>query len=458
MKHPALTRVFSVVLAVMAVIMAVAGGVGIGKAFSSRSEDSHTYDLLSSRIEKYETLRDYTSEHDTSATLQAQYDEKLARHNSSTDAYRTELSTYTIIKAYISQANSAMSAYTSMSGTDVLNMLSNSSSTESLLDMNAVMDGVIQPGDTAELERSTAAAEALIAASSNYATASSEYDTANDAYETAKTAAEAEGATDEDRQALAEAEAKKNEAEQKKKTAETAMNAAEATAATAAADAPGNYEAIFNNAVMVAENNIETQLRPKINDAVNSLMELVSGVSQLDEMEKQNLERGMNLAVTKSKLQDEQDELDSLKAELDEVKSAEKQLVSLRINMSSMADSIKQAADNGKNVLTAANSELQRFGKSYKVSFVFRLLMNVLAIAGAVAAFLGIPAAFEIKNTRAWLVVPVIVFTSCAVLAEVISVALGRGQNYPCLIGAVFGAIQLALVARAPATKLGVMS
>ena len=67
-------------------------------------------------------------------------------------------------------------------------------------------------------------------------------------------------------------------------------------------------------------------------------------------------------------------------------------------------------------------------------------------ILGALAGFIGIPAAFEKTKSRFWLIAPVLLCFGCAVGAEIQCRMLGRGDSYSALAAAVFAAIQLALV------------
>lgn len=95
MKHPALARVFSIVLAIMSVFMLINGSLGFGKASSS----------LQDSLSKYQRLEDKTAEYSAlSAQLEnsISYDEAYAElqslqsaHDSDASQHRTDLATHT---------------------------------------------------------------------------------------------------------------------------------------------------------------------------------------------------------------------------------------------------------------------------------------------------------------------------------------------------------------------------
>ena len=100
MKHPALTRMLGVFLAVVSVISLVAGALGFGRAAGDYREQQREDTLLDSRIQKAEALRLQMTEE------QADYDaatevfpDKESKHNSARSDFRMKLATYTATRA-----------------------------------------------------------------------------------------------------------------------------------------------------------------------------------------------------------------------------------------------------------------------------------------------------------------------------------------------------------------------
>ena len=95
MKHPALARVFSIVLAVMSLIMLLNGAVGFGKADVALKESLEQYRRIEEKTDTYEALslqlKNSVSYEEALAELEAlqeQHDDDAAQH-------RTDLATHT---------------------------------------------------------------------------------------------------------------------------------------------------------------------------------------------------------------------------------------------------------------------------------------------------------------------------------------------------------------------------
>ena len=95
MKHPALARVFSIVLAIMSLIMLLNGAVGFGKADAALQESLEKYQRIEEKTDTYETLsrqlKNSVSYEEALAELEAlqeQHDDDAAQH-------RTDLATHT---------------------------------------------------------------------------------------------------------------------------------------------------------------------------------------------------------------------------------------------------------------------------------------------------------------------------------------------------------------------------
>ena len=95
MKHPALARVFSIVLAIMSLIMLLNGAVGFGKADAALQESLEKYQRIEEKTDTYETLsrqlKNSVSYEEALAELEAlqeQHDDDAAQH-------LTDLATHT---------------------------------------------------------------------------------------------------------------------------------------------------------------------------------------------------------------------------------------------------------------------------------------------------------------------------------------------------------------------------
>ena len=95
MKHPALARVFSIVLAIMSLIMLLNGAVGFGKADAALQESLEKYRRIEEKTDTYEALslqlKNSVSYEEALAELEAlqeQHDDDAAQH-------RTDLATHT---------------------------------------------------------------------------------------------------------------------------------------------------------------------------------------------------------------------------------------------------------------------------------------------------------------------------------------------------------------------------
>ena len=95
MKHPALARVFSIVLAIMSLFMLINGALGFGKADAALQESQEKYQRIEEKTDTYEALtaqlKNSVSYKEALAELEAlqeQHDDDAAQH-------RTDLATHT---------------------------------------------------------------------------------------------------------------------------------------------------------------------------------------------------------------------------------------------------------------------------------------------------------------------------------------------------------------------------
>ena len=180
--------------------------------------------------------------------------------------------------------------------------------------------------------------------------------------------------------------------------------------------------------------------------------QLREGEIALDNSLRQLEEKRAELAEQEKTLREEKIQLDAESEALDrEIKNAEDQRelerkeVSLRMILRDREE-IDRRAEEDTELLPAAEEVAALLLRQTEENTSGRLRVGVLMIAGAVAAFFGIPAAFEKTKSRFLLIAPVLVCLGCAAAVELLCRQMGRGDSYSALAVAVFAAIQLVLV------------
>ena len=109
MKHPALTRVFSVALAVLCLVLLLTGAVCIGKTLSARQSDIDEAAVLSDRTADYRTVTEALTGRMSYTEAKQELDERQAQHDKKASEHKTELATYTATKGGINAGSSALS-------------------------------------------------------------------------------------------------------------------------------------------------------------------------------------------------------------------------------------------------------------------------------------------------------------------------------------------------------------
>lgn len=108
MKHPTLTRVFAVILAILCFVMLFAGAAGILAAKNENESDWANHARLLNRIDEYalltETLEGALSYAETKEKLDAYQDE----HDDIASQHKTELATYTATRSGLNQGADAL--------------------------------------------------------------------------------------------------------------------------------------------------------------------------------------------------------------------------------------------------------------------------------------------------------------------------------------------------------------
>ena len=157
------------------------------------------------------------------------------------------------------------------------------------------------------------------------------------------------------------------------------------------------------------------------------------------------------LSETEQKLKDEKDELlaafdkiSGMQTSVGEYEQLQDEYKSARQALLAY-DSISENVIDGEELLTAANSAARSMHVGYIVRFVLRVLMNLLMLASAAAGAAALLKAFDKLKIKypMWLIA-----AACAVgaiLAEAISLGLGRGLLYSALFVLILAAALFAL-------------
>ena len=152
---------------------------------------------------------------------------------------------------------------------------------------------------------------------------------------------------------------------------------------------------------------------------------------------------GERLEEEKGKLDNEADKLSKQLLDADEIKELENKRTSMKILLTKPA-SVKAAVEAGGDVAESAGMYLTEYRSETQRLFTWRVIMCTLAVFGALAGFVGIPAAFEKTKKRFWLIAAAAICLVCACAADGISMYLGLGQMYTVIAAAIFAAVQLA--------------
>lgn len=171
---------------------------------------------------------------------------------------------------------------------------------------------------------------------------------------------------------------------------------------------------------------------------------LAGGRWQLQQKQAELKEQAEALRKEKLELDREAEKLTEMAAQVERLKDLEQREVSLRLTLMDR-DGIRSRADGGMELLAAAKEYASALKAELSRTLRGRLSISALMLAGGIAGFVGIPAAFERTKSRYWLLSPVLFCLGCAAGAEILCRILGRGDSYSALAAAGAALIQLAL-------------
>ncbi len=380
MKHPALTRVFAVVLCIFALLMMIFAATGIIDAAGDRADAVRAHDLLSSRLQEYRELTEKLAEEGSSEKAQAELDRLETQYGKDKAAHQTALATYTATKGGLKQGQEAMAqANEMMSASNMVGMATQGIQTamaEITEQMYALQDEAVN------------------------AYAYFDYNIQEENYEAA----------------WAQLEASMQQLEDY-----------------------GNYlqsrtDSTNVNGMLSSVNTLAAGI-----DAMNA------GQEELDKLELQVIRDSIDLSLGKSQLEKQEADIADLQERVNEIRSDERRLVSLRVSMTAN-ERIKQDYAHSENLVAAAENELARSEHEYQKTFLLRSTMSVLMTLAAAAAFIGMPAAFEKTKSRKLLVVPVVWFSLLSAATSALNILYEQRLHYLAFFAFLFGIIQLILV------------
>ena len=124
MKHPALTRVFAVVLCIFAVLLLLAASAEVRSAVKDRASAMHAYELLSSRADEYEALEKKLQDEGSSEKAQQELDKLLTQYEKDKTAHQMALAAYTATKGGLKEGQEMMEeADKMMSATNIVSSI-----------------------------------------------------------------------------------------------------------------------------------------------------------------------------------------------------------------------------------------------------------------------------------------------------------------------------------------------
>ena len=108
MKHPALARIFSLVLVVLCLTMLLAGLGSVNKAMRERTKSLAAYDRLTDRIEEYRALRQALADGKSYDEANAALEQDLEQHESDAAQHRMDLAVYTATRSGLQTGEDAL--------------------------------------------------------------------------------------------------------------------------------------------------------------------------------------------------------------------------------------------------------------------------------------------------------------------------------------------------------------
>lgn len=407
MKNSALIRVFSIVLAILSVVLIVTGSLGIKKAYEDKSLNERRLKKLVTAADTYEELSTKLKGKDSYSKALPKFEKHEKDYNKSAAEHKTDLAIYTATQGGIREAREMIYANRKKAYDQIDGSRDSAIATARDMAVAKVKEG---------------ASGAIAALESQLETSQSQLDEellkpVDEQNQTLIYECQATIAYVNENLPLAKAyydsikDCTAESPEMKEYT-----DAAETAAVSALTD---------------ARNKVDEMLQPAFDAIWREEKKLEEDAAEL-ETEKTNLEKDYK------KLNDE-------KKALDELKTDEQRMTSSKVTLTNN-ENIKASVDGGEELITASRNEIARFTDFMHHDFKFRIIACGLMLFAALMGLADIPAAFEKTKSKFLLIAPVVLFVLCCAGAEGISLWLGRGNMYSAISAGAFGIIQLLLM------------
>ena len=409
MKHPALTRVFAVVLCIFAALLLISAAEGIHSAVKDKAAAARSYSLLSSRLDEYETLETKLVEAGGSERTQKELEKLTSQYEKEKTAHQMALAAYTATKGGLKEGQKMMEqADQMMSATNIIASIESAISglTSRLIDLEDSALNAYAQYDSASQEAlpfEMAYYEAVVSASL-YPDDPNLAADVMDAY-----------------MAMQPYEIQKELAQQQIEALVKEMN-------TSTVEVSNSWDMLSSVGTLASAY-----------DAMNA------GKAELEKMELQILRDSVDLTLRKAELEKLETEITALEGQLSSIRADERRQISLRVSLTA-DDRIREAYERSGNIISVGRKEVVRREKESNRNYFLSLAENILIILAAAAAFTGLPVAYERNKSRTMLLLPVFLYAFFCIVVEFMSVILQREQHYLALFAAIFGIIQLIII------------
>ena len=314
LKHPALTRVFAVVLCIFAALLLISAAEGIHSAVKDKAAAARSFGLLSSRLDEYEMLEKRLAEVGNSEKAQKELDKLTNQYEKDKTAHQMALAAYTATKGGLKEGQEMMAqADQMMSATSIVGSI------------ESAVSGIA--GQLIELE------DTALNAYANYDSASQEALPFELAYYEAMIAASLYPDDQELAAAVMDAYMAMQPYEIQKELAQQQIEVL-ATEISTSASEMGNNSDILSSVGTLAS----------AYDAMNA------GKAQLEKMELQILRDSVDLSIRKAELEKKEAEISALEEQLSNIRADERRQISLRVSMTA-DDRIKEAYERSGNII-----------------------------------------------------------------------------------------------------------
>lgn len=489
MKHPALARVFAVVLVIMGAIMLAVGISGFGKAEDERDERDGYSDKLDSKLAAFDLLHEQLDGGESYDEAAEELEQQQEQHDSDASQHRTDLATYSATrggykmgadqlweaktqleeaKAQMAQMETAKAAMAAAAAecTEAAGSCTDAASgldglTNELASISANSDLTDEAKQAAYMAALYKNMDALTAASSAVSAGMTAYENAVAALpDEAKSALpDMSGSsvsvpsidastlmymTPEQLAALMSGLSQLPNGLNQLAAGLTQM-AAGLTSAQDAIDTAASQalSQMSSSGVSIPEglsaSEIIAYLEQQVADGeaqIQGNLELIW--YELGELDKDKAE----LEEEKTALDAEASELDAMQAAADALKELENEYKTTKATLTNV-DEIGARVDGGESIHDAATAYIAEYRAQTEDNYRVRLIIAALTVAAAATAFAALPAAFEKTKKRFWLAAPAIACLICSVATEALSVAFGFDQHYAAIITAIFALVYL---------------